>query len=259
MTDYNYKERRFSIDPGKGRKMDGCPYSVYEDGRDVKDYIIPPKGYLFKGFRFDPEASNQIYDGKLIAEYEKEAFNDILKSNLWKFILAFAIIAVIAVVVLLAASVFNDPKPSHPSNEPQPVVQVVDTPTHTEEVVPVTVNTNDITTSQEEENDTVEQSEEPKEPQPAQQFDPNDPNALFNAKFWTLVHQREMKMDPYDSLFKANKNQVTGEEYDYLYHTILKDYATFKDWSGKLKKIPDSELESTTTIKDLIQKINATK
>ena len=65
----DFKERRFSIDPGRGKKMDGCPYSIYEDGHDVKDYIIPPKGYIFKGFRFDPDASNQIYDGKLIAIY----------------------------------------------------------------------------------------------------------------------------------------------------------------------------------------------
>ena len=49
MADFN-KERRFSIDPGKGKKMDGCPYSVYEDGQDVKEYIIPPKGYKFKGW-----------------------------------------------------------------------------------------------------------------------------------------------------------------------------------------------------------------
>ena len=90
--------------------MDGCPYSIYEDGRDVKDYMIPPKGYRFKGFRFDPDASNQIYDGRLIAEYEKEPFNDILKSNLWKFILALVIIAVITVVVILAVNVFNKPK-----------------------------------------------------------------------------------------------------------------------------------------------------
>ena len=60
MTDF--RERRFSIDPGKGKKMDGCPYSNYEDGRDVREYNIPPKGYIFKGFHFDSDASNQIYD-----------------------------------------------------------------------------------------------------------------------------------------------------------------------------------------------------
>ena len=119
-----FKERRFSIDPGKGKKMDGCPYSIYEDGRDVKEYIIPPKGYIFKGFRFDPDASNQIYDGMLIAEYEKEPFNDMLKSNLWKVLLAVGIVAVVAVVVFLALSVFKDPKPK-PTNDPKTEVSLL--------------------------------------------------------------------------------------------------------------------------------------
>ena len=104
--------------------MDGCPYSTFEDGRDVKEFIIPPKGYIFKGFRFDPDASNQVYDGKLTAEYEKESFNDILKSNLWKFLLALGLIAIITVVVILAINVFNKPKPV---KTPEPVVVVNDT------------------------------------------------------------------------------------------------------------------------------------
>ena len=143
MTDFS--ERRFSIDPGKGKKMDGCPYSIYEDGRDVKDYIIPPKGYVFKGFRFDPEASNQIYDGKLIDIYEKESFNQKMMSQLWKFILAFAIIAVIAIIVILAAGVFKDPspKPNRPvkestttdqAQEPESIVVIDSTAAETETV-----------------------------------------------------------------------------------------------------------------------------
>ena len=79
----DFEEKRYSIDPGKGKKMDGCPYSNFEDGHDVQEYIIPPKGYVFSGFRFDPDASNQIYDGKLYAIYTKEPFNIRLKSNLW--------------------------------------------------------------------------------------------------------------------------------------------------------------------------------
>ena len=63
----DFAEKHYSIDPGEGKKMDGCPYSTFEDGRDVQDFIIPPKGYVFSGFRFDPNSSNQIYDGKLIA------------------------------------------------------------------------------------------------------------------------------------------------------------------------------------------------
>ena len=62
-------EKHYSIDPGKGKKMDGCPYSIYEDGHDVKEFIIPPKGFVFVGFQFDPNARNQIYDGKLTATW----------------------------------------------------------------------------------------------------------------------------------------------------------------------------------------------
>ena len=59
MTEFT--EKRYSIDPGKGKKMPGCPYSIYEDGRDVKDYIIPPKGHVFVGFKYDPDANPAIF------------------------------------------------------------------------------------------------------------------------------------------------------------------------------------------------------
>ena len=247
------KERRFSIDPGKGRKMDGCPYSIYEDGRDVKDYIIPPKGYVFKGFSFDPDASNQIYDGKLTAEYEKEAFNDILKSNMWKFLLAIGIIAVITVVVLLAVRAFDDPKPSRPK-EPQPAAQVNDTMTQHGDDASIAKDEETTPDPKKDTDPKVEQKEKP-----TQQVDPNDPNAVFNANFWLLVHQREMRMDPYDTLFKNNRKNVSGEELEYLKTTILDNSSAFKEWSGKLKKIPASELESITTITELKQKINEVK
>ena len=261
MADF-FKERRFSIDPGKGKKMDGCPYSIYEDGRDVKDYIIPPKGHIFKGFRFDPDASNQIYDGRLIAEYEKEPFNNILKSNLWKFILALGIIAIITVVVILAINVFNKPKPDKPKT-PEPTTVVSDTTgaknkQTAETKTPETIGSETVKPAEKEDevidmnakkDDTVKE-----EPKPAV----NDPDVKFKQDFWALVHERNTKMDPYDSLYKANKNQK-GEEYDYLYHTILKDYSSFKEWSGKLKKIPASEMEAINSVDDLKKKLNEIK
>lgn len=259
MADF-FKERRFSIDPGKGKKMDGCPYSIYEDGRDVKEYIIPPKGYIFKGFRFDPDASNQIYDGKLTAEYEKEPFNDILKSNLWKFLLALGIIAIITVVVILALNVFNKPKPV---KTPEPVVVVSDTtkdknsetvrPTETKDTLALANETekasekdDDIILDLNAKKDTVKE-----EPQPAV----DDPTVKFKNDFWTLIHERTIMMDPYDNLFKENKNKVEGEEYEYLRTIILKDFNSFKAWSGKLHKIPVSELESINSINDLKSKL----
>lgn len=252
MADFN--ERRFSIDPGKGKKMDGCPYSIYEDGHDVKDYIIPPKGYIFKGFRFDPDASNQIYDGKLIAIYEKETFNQKMMSQMWKFILAFAIIAVIAIIAILAAGVFKDPspKPNRQADQPAAVVEanepasaVVDT-TETEAVDTTTV-------SEEQPTETVVEEVEPQEETPQPVAD--DPNELFKQAFWTLIHQRAILMDAYDTLFKDNKGKVEGEEYDYLRYTILKNSTAFKEWTAKLQKIPASELETINNVSDLKSKL----
>ena len=255
-----FKERHFSIDPGKGRKMDGCPYSTFEDGRDVQEFIIPPKGYVFKGFRFDPDASNQIYDGKLTAEYEKESFNDILKSNLWKFLLALGIVAIITVVVILALNVFNKPKPI---KTPEPIVVVNDTAkekqsdtlqlseakgtvTSVADTVKPTEKDDDVILDLNAKKDTVKE-----EPQPAA----DDPNVQFKQAFWTLIHERTIKMDPYDNLYKENRNKVEGDEYEYLRLTILKDFSSFKEWSGKLHKIPLSELETINSIKDLKNKL----
>ncbi len=251
----DFKERRFSIDPGKGKKMDGCPYSIYEDGHDVKDYIIPPKGYIFKGFRFDPDASNQIYDGKLIAIYEKETFNQKMMSQMWKFILAFAIIAVIAIIAILAAGVFKDPspKPNRQADQPAAVVEanepasaVVDT-TETEAVDTTTV-------SEEQPTETVVEEVEPEEETPQPVAD--DPNEMFKQAFWTLIHQRAILMDAYDTLFKDNKGKVEGEEYDYLRYTILKNSTAFKEWTAKLQKIPASELETINNVSDLKSKLH---
>ena len=250
----DFKERRFSIDPGRGKKMDGCPYSIYEDGHDVKDYIIPPKGYIFKGFRFDPDASNQIYDGKLIAIYEKETFNQKMMSQMWKFILAFAIIAVIAIIAILAAGVFKDPspKPNRQAEQPAAVVE-------TNEPAPVVVDTTETETvettsvSEEQPAETVVEEVKPQEETPQPVAD--DPNEPFKQAFWTLIHQRAILMDAYDTLFKDNKGKVEGEEYDYLRFTILKNSTAFKEWTAKLQKIPASELGTINTVNDLKSKL----
>ena len=259
----DFKERRFSIDPGKGKKMDGCPYSVFEDGRDVKDYIIPPKGYKFKGFRFDPDACNQIYDGRLIAEYEKESFVATIKSNLWKFILALVIIVVITVVVVLAVNVFNKPKTDKPTKKPESTTLVKDTAKekdkaqHTEKNTPATPAKDTIKPNNKD-NAAVQDMGAKKDKDKVvetPQSVASDPNAQFKQEFWALIHQRTIMMDPYDLLYKDNKNKVECEEYEYLRYTILENFASFKAWSGKLHKIPVSELESINTVKDLKNKM----
>ena len=241
--------------------MDGCPYSIYEDGRDVQDYIIPPKGYVFVGFRFDPDASNQIYDGRLIAEYAKEPINERLKSNLWKVALILAIVVVVTVVALLAANVFKDPKPAKPVDK-KPNIEAVTAPVDTTLNVTTSVETETVadtteTTSAVETEtlkDTVVTPTEPQEeekPQPAV-----DPNAQFKQDFWNLIHLRTILMDSYDGLYRENKAQASGEEFDYLRYTILKNSEAFKEWSNKLRKVPTSELESINTINDLKKRLN---
>ena len=258
-------EKHYSIDPGRGEKMDGCPYSIYEDGHDVKDYIIPPKGYYFVGFRFEPLSNNQIYDGKLVAQYEKSSLQDRLTSNLWKILIPIFIVAVIGIVVVLAVSVFRNPKPSRPEPK-QPEKELVATPTDT---IPMVVETDTVTqveTPEEEENDVIldltdndvqqEENQSVMEeaittPAPAE-----NPDLQFKNEFWTLIHQRTIMMDPYHELFVNYKDKASGEEYDYLRLVILKDYATFKEWYGKLHKVPISDLEGINTVKDLKSKLD---
>ena len=99
--------------------MEGCPYSVFEDGHDVQDYIVPPKGYVFVGFKFEPLRNNQIYEGKLIAQYEKSSFKERVSSNIWKILIPVIIAAVIGLIVLLLVSIFKEPKPQNNSKEPK--------------------------------------------------------------------------------------------------------------------------------------------
>ena len=275
MTDI--KERRFSIDPGKGKKMDGCPYSIYEDGHDVEEYIIPPKGYVFVGFKFDPEATNQIYNGKLTAEYSKEPFNVRLKANLWKFVLAFAIVAVISIIAILAAGVFKDPKPNRPTKETTTVVDTKDSKKDKDKKEKkdkkdkkkkdrekknkdkvAEENTATTTIVEPQPVETVPEVKETKEEQKKVEPQPevNDPNVQFKQEFWTLIHQRTITMDPYDALYKENKNKVECEEYDYLRYTILKDYVSFKAWYTSLKKIPENQLQSIKSVDELKKIIN---
>ena len=257
MTDFT--EKHYSIDPGKGKKMDGCPYSSFEDGRDVKDYIIPPKGYVFAGFQFDPDARNQIYDGKLIAEYAKEPFKQRFKDNLWKFILAFAIILVVALIVVLAAGVFKKSDTPRPPKATKIVVQPKDTVEKKGKTA--TVNeTPAVTTpvaSQTQEAPAVIDSGKAEKPeQTVSQPVADDPNVQFKQEFWTLIHQRTITMDSYHDLYVNYKGKVEGEEYDYLRYTILKDFASYKVWYERLKKIPEKQLQSINTIDELNKRIN---
>ena len=284
-----FEEKKYSIDPGPGKKMDGCPYSNYEDGHDIKDYIIPPKGYVFTGFRFDPDAKNQIYDGKLYALYTKEPFKIRMKSNMWKVMLAVIIAAIIGLVVLLANSIFKEPKSQTSNTSKEPNTEVTTKPTKelekTDNSLSRTTKRNKKSKKEKREKEKKEKQEkknrkesnkdnkdnneivqqekepvvEPQEPvtQPQEPVQPAviDPNEQFKQEFWYLIHQRNPSMDAYHDLYTNNKGNVKGEEFDYLRFTILKDYATFKEWYDKLRLIPEKQLSSITSINELINKL----
>ena len=108
-----YSEKHFSIDAGEGEKMDGCPYSLYEDGHDVQDYIIPPKGYKFTGFKCVMLPENRIYDGKLVAQYEKEPFSNRIQSNLRYIIIGVVALIIIGIIIALVSKP-SDNKPKTP-------------------------------------------------------------------------------------------------------------------------------------------------
>ena len=65
------------------------------------------------------------------------------------------------------------------------------------------------------------------------------------------------QMDAYDALFKNYKDKASDEEYEYLRLTVLKDWATYKVWYNKLKKIPEDKLKSIETVSQLIQELDA--
>lgn len=260
-------EKHYSIDPGLGKKMDGCPYSIYEDGHDVKNYIIPPKGHVFIGFKFVPLPNNQVYDGKLVAQFEKSPIKDRLSTNIGKILIPTIIAAVIGLIVLLVFSVFNDPKPKRPKQEPKkPEPEVVATPIDTvaATVVDDTIDSNDSLVSDEDEGVILDLTQQPEKQDietetEAQKAPVNDSNAQFKQTFWELIHQGDGRMDSYHELYVGNKNKVEGEEYDYLRFSILKDTNYFIEWSRKLRRIPASEREKINTINELVRKLNEIK
>ena len=237
----NFVEKHYSVDAGDGEKLDGCPDSLFEDGHDVQDYILPPRGYVFSKFTLEPLPDNQVYDGKLIAQYEKEPLKERITPVL--HVISWILIAgvIIGIITFLTISVFNPKKPKNTGAKPELEIAVNDLDT---------VNTNNAQTIE-----NNQEVNETSEPEVEHQQAVTDDNQLFRQEFWALIHQRELAMDAYDGLYKRYKGKVNGEEFDYLRFIILKDYLTYKDWSAKLREIPSAEIDSIETIETLKAKL----
>lgn len=233
--------------------MDGCPYSLYEDGHDVKDYIIPPKGYEFVGFKLIELPNNQIYDGKLVAQYKRLPAKDRYAGLARGVIIALGILSVVGLIIALTISVFKSPK-TPKKDKTKPKDEVVVTTDSTTSAKPVA----DIAPTQPK-NDTnaaaTVSAADTAQTHVEAEATSGDMSAQFKKEFWDLIHQRTIMMDPYDELYKNYKDKASGEEYDYLRFTILKNFDTYKEWYRKLKKIPQNELEGINSIETLVQKL----
>lgn len=252
----SFEEKRYFIDPGEGEKRDTCPsYSCFEDGRDAKSGIIPPKDHILKGFRFDPQCSDKEYNGTLYAEYEKAPLFTRLKLNYGKYVLALLGL-IILFLILSALGVFNDDKPA--PKAPRYVTNRIDTVVKNDsgsivsnnstqpDSIPVQTDINSSQTAKE----SVSKEEKPVD---------NLKTMQFKKEFWALIHNKAKQMDKYDNLYISYQGEVKGKEYDYLRSTILKSSTDFKEWARKLGNIPTSEIEDIDDINTLEKKLKEFK
>lgn len=90
------REHFYYVDPGIGKKRSGCPYTFFKDGRDVRLYIQPPRGYELVDFKYEPFESDDFYDGKIVAQYKKLPFFIRLRKD--PVLLSVTVLCIIGVV-----------------------------------------------------------------------------------------------------------------------------------------------------------------
>ena len=273
----NNKVHIYLVDPGIGEKSEICPYSVFEDGRDVQAYIMPPDGYELSGFKFESyESPDNFYDGKIVAQFVKEKnFLEIARPHLGKYITALVVIIGIIVGLILF---FDNRNKEHEVVYVEAESASTEAPSTVEnsiKTIPTEpVNTENVSEAQEEvaEQETVAQQEvvkeepvkeeivkEEKEQTPVNEVVKTETaplptaemTAQFKEEFWALIHQQESKMPIYGKLFRAYKEKAEGEEYTYLGWTILKSTKDFEVWSNILLSVPSDRISTVNNIDQL--------
>lgn len=226
----------YYVDAGIGEKSHSCPYTHYQDGRDVYSYVIPPKGYELTGFKLEPYESDNFYDGKIVAQYEKIPFSNKLTDNLWLYILA--ALAIIGVLAVLAFYVFDFPRKPTPTHQQQPNTtpsayfvdtiaqdQVVDTPTIidtlvTEDVVEEVPETEEITMDEvvnEEITGAVDEESAQVEESPIEQ--PVETNVKENKVAPTVIETNTQPTETVTTTEEVlTKEQFKVEFWDLIHH-----------------------------------------
>lgn len=243
-------ERHFSIDPGKGKKMAGCPYSLFEDGHDVQNFIIPPKGFKFIGFKCITLPDNSIYDGKLIAQYEKKTISEQIISNLKYIVIGVIALIIISILIVLASSKSSVSKPKTAKKQRIEKTAASSQNTMKQEIAVSESKTVDFISEE------TASSENTIDVSPIGEPTADILNEMFKQEFWDLIHQGTKNINLYSELYNKYKGkQILNEEFEYLKQTILKNWKSFKKWNSKLTRIPSSELENIDTIDELTKRL----
>lgn len=282
------QEQFYYVDSGIGEKSPGCPYTHYQDGRDVRSFITPPKGYELTGFKLEPfPETEKFYNGKIVAQFKKIPFSTSIKRNLWKYLLTtFSFLCVFAVLAFfftngrakLSTQNYTNPKTDIAILLNDTLIQEQDSNTSEiaeniiveesgeetieieeatkEEVQKESLSIKNSAESNDTGKETVKESNE--ESVPKQESKPSNvlTKAQFHQELWELIHHKERNMRTYKKLYNKYKGlHLKNKEFFYLYLTILENTAAFEEWKAKLVNIPDDELKSINTINALKQKL----
>ena len=278
------REHFYFVDPGIGEKGVGCPYSFYKDGHDIESFIIPPKGYELTGFNYEPYPEDIFYDGKIVAQYEKDPLFESLHKNFLKYVLAIFIIGLLAVLgFFIYHNYFKSTPSTEPKSKPKTEIKALTADTVDQKQISDTFAIVEDTTLEEYSKEDIGieeiiddnvlvtvppieknaelavQKDEITTDSYQEQESPSKETLTkeqFQQEFWYLIHRKESHMRTYGDLYRKYKElDLKTREANYLYSVILENTTAFDIWKEKLLSIPDDELKSVNTINALIQKI----
>lgn len=279
------RDHFYYVDPGIGEKQQGCPYSFYKDGHDVRSFITPPDGYELTEFKFEAYPDDLFYDGKIVAQYKKIPFSVILKKNFWKYLLVFlAIIGLLTAAVLgfrfvkqhkngimrrlkikpkteIKAQPVNKTKQGRIADSTKVKVVKIEK-TNTEVAATENFVEQDVTPIKDKivetkGNETVTQPENVSNSNQESNQATNLTTEQFQQEFWDLIHRKARQMGTYGDLYRKYKDaNINCREFSYLYSTILENNYAFDVWKDKMIQIPEDEIRSINSINTLKQEID---
>lgn len=280
------QEHFYYVDAGIGEKSPGCPYTHYQDGRDVKSFIIPPKGYELTGFKLVPWEADKFYDGKIVAQFEKIPFAASYKKDPKKYLLTFfSFASVLVVLVFFFTNGRSKLAPQHVTNPKNDIATLLEDTLIFEQDAEGSATADSFSTEKALAEVTKEKVHQKVVPpiensvEPDSKVNRNDqkpntesktkqestPSTLttkdqFHQELWELIHHKESNMRTYKKLYnKYKKSHLKNKEYFYLYLTILENTSGFEEWKANLVKIPNDKLKSINTIDALKQKLEEYK